>query len=129
MVKELRFPRRVVLDNESTMSGEEIMLRGLYEIVTGENQECIGMHVFGRDQSAQSRAFKWLNEHMYNEHHVLVHDNLAWFFRNGLVAQSAEAIGAKLDTNNENLVAFMIDFNLVLPEGIVQHYINQTDFV
>ena len=66
---------------------------------------------------------------MYNEHHVLVHDNLAWFFRNGLVAQSAEAIGAKLDTNNENLVAFMIDFNLVLPEGIVQHYINQTDFV
>ena len=59
MVKELRFPRRVVLDNESTII-EEIMLRGLYEIVTGENQRRIGIHVFGRDQSAQSRAFNGL---------------------------------------------------------------------
>lgn len=40
-----------------------------------------------------------------------MHDNLLWFFENGLIAQSAAAYGSKIDSNLMNLVAFMIDCN------------------
>jgi hypothetical protein len=41
------------------MSGEEVFLRGLYELVSGETKHNISRNVFGRDWSAQSRAFKY----------------------------------------------------------------------
>jgi hypothetical protein len=31
----LNFPEKVVLDNRSTMTGEEVFMRGLYELTTG----------------------------------------------------------------------------------------------
>jgi ribosomal protein L17 len=45
----------VVLENGSSMTGVEIMLRGLYELVSGADQNEIAA-VFGRDFTQQSRA-------------------------------------------------------------------------
>ncbi len=42
----LRIPARVTLMNVSSMSGEELMLRGLYELVSGNDQHDIAV-VFG----------------------------------------------------------------------------------
>jgi hypothetical protein len=43
----------------------------------------------------QSRAFKFFINHVYNNFHLRVHDNLSWWRRNGFWAKSAEAIGIK----------------------------------
>ena len=47
----------VQLDNGIRMPGEEILLRGLYELTSGEVQNRIAKE-FERDWTAQSRAFK-----------------------------------------------------------------------
>ena len=52
---------KYTLENGSVMSGEEILLRGLYELVSGDDQHVITEKMFGRDQSQQSRAFKFLS--------------------------------------------------------------------
>jgi hypothetical protein len=51
LMAALGIPDRVVLDNGSVMLGEEILLRGLYELVSGEDHYNIAVNVFGRDQS------------------------------------------------------------------------------
>jgi hypothetical protein len=63
----LRLPDECTFDNRSKMAGEEVFLRGLYELVSGANKHEIA-GVFGRDWSAQSRAFKYFIEHMYILH-------------------------------------------------------------
>jgi hypothetical protein len=50
----LRFPDEVILDNASVMCGEEVFLRGLYELVTGEKKTSIALR-FGRHPSDQGR--------------------------------------------------------------------------
>ena len=57
LLLNLRFPEKCILQNGSTMPGEEVMLRGLYELVSGADQHDI-VPIFGRDQTQQSRAFK-----------------------------------------------------------------------
>jgi len=52
----LCLPDECTFDNRSKMSGEEVFLMGLYELVSGANKHGIA-RVFGRDWSAQSRAF------------------------------------------------------------------------
>ena len=51
-----RFPDRVVTSNRLVFTGQEAMLRGLYEMVSGNDQVDIARDVFGRDQSAQSQV-------------------------------------------------------------------------
>jgi hypothetical protein len=87
------------------------MLRGLYELVSGDNQERLAVNLFGRDQPTQSRSLKYFINHMYDTFHHLVHDNLQWWFRNGLANKSAYAIGQKmgLDEPSSNLVCCFID--------------------
>jgi hypothetical protein len=46
----LQFPDHCVLENRACMTGEEILLRGLYELVSGTDQFEIAVNVFGRDQ-------------------------------------------------------------------------------
>jgi hypothetical protein len=48
----LHFPEKCVLDGGSAMSGEEVFLRGLYELVSGEDQHNISRNVFGRKQTS-----------------------------------------------------------------------------
>ena len=43
---------------------EEVLLRGLYELVSGETQHKIAVNVFGRDHSSQSRAFSYFINYM-----------------------------------------------------------------
>jgi len=109
----LRLPLIITLDNRICMTNEEVFLRALYEIVSGDNQENISSNVFGRDFSAQSRALCWFIRHMYNTFKDLVYDNLRWWKTNGFFEKSALAIGMKmnLDRNERNLVAHMIDCN------------------
>ena len=66
--------------------------------------------------SVQSRAFKWFINHIYINFHHLVHDNLAWWFKNNFFAESAAAIQQKMEEygctmNFQNRVALFIDCN------------------
>jgi hypothetical protein len=107
----------VTLDNGSRMPGEEVFLRGLYEMVSADDQNTIAETVFGRDFSQQGRATTWFVNHLYENFAHLVHDNLAWFHESGLVEQSADAIEAKLRSlgfeyeEGENRYGFLLDCN------------------
>jgi hypothetical protein len=71
----LHFPDICKFENRSE--------RGLYELVNGETKHNISRNVFGRDWSAQSRAFKYFINHIYGNYKHLVMDNLHWWYRNG----------------------------------------------
>ena len=71
----LQFPDKVRLENRSTMSGEEVFMRGLYELCTGAKKTLVS-EVFGRHPSDQCRAFNYFISHIYNIFHHLVTDNL-----------------------------------------------------
>ena len=74
----LRFPAKCVLQNRSTMSGEEVLLRGLYEFSSGDMQEKIAANVFGSEYTRQGRAFKYFIDHIFDNFQHLVTDNLDW---------------------------------------------------
>lgn len=97
LCRELRFPDIVRFDNGMVMSGEEVFLRGLYELVSGEVKNKVAKE-FGREWSAQSRAFNFFIDYMYNTFSHLVHDNLEWWYRNGFWERSAAAIEFRMRT-------------------------------
>lgn len=121
MLIELRFPASVELNNGAKLTGEDVMLRGLYELVSGDLKHKIA-DVFGRDFSIQSRAFSYFVEHVYNNFHHLVHDNLSWWLRNGFWEQSAQAIEKRMEerypSGQKNMVSHFIDCNC-LPTNVV----------
>ena len=96
LLELFKFPDTVHFKNKGKMSGEEVFLRGLYELVTGENQERMCRSVFGREYSQHSRAFSWFIDHMYNNYKHLVTDSLPWWHRNGFTKTSADAIWDKM---------------------------------
>ena len=53
----LHFPAWISFDNRAKMAGEEVFLRGMYELVTGENQHRSCTNILGREGTTQSRAF------------------------------------------------------------------------
>ena len=55
----LRFPDKVRLENRSTMSGQYVFMRGLYELCTGAKKTIVS-EIFGRQPSDQSRVFNYL---------------------------------------------------------------------
>ena len=63
--------------------GEGVMLRGLYELASGEN-------VFGREWSSQSRAFSWFMDYIYA--------NVSWWHRNGFFENSRAAIFRRISS-------------------------------
>jgi len=70
------FPERCILSNGINLHGEEIFLRGLYELVSGGNQFNVAENVFGRDQSVQSRSFRYFCDHLFVKCLCLVRNNL-----------------------------------------------------
>ena len=76
LLKGLRFPGKVVFNNGGVMSGEECMLRGLYELVSGTDQYEIAENVFGLDQPTQSRAFSYFIYHIYDNFLDLLTNNI-----------------------------------------------------
>ena len=87
------------------------MLRGLYELVSGEDQFNIANNVFGREQSQQSRAWKYFIIHIYDHFLWIVTNNLDWWYENGYLHQSMEAIKAKIGGNEQFNTAGFIDCN------------------
>ena len=57
------------------LSSEEVLLRGLYELVSGADQHEI-IAIFGKDQTVQSRAFNYFINYFYDNFMHLVTDNL-----------------------------------------------------
>lgn len=114
LISELGFKDVIIFDNRINMPVEEVFLRGLFELVTGSAKHDIA-NQFGRDFSAQSRAFSYFIDHIYDNFHHLVNDNLSWWMRNGFWARSAEAIevriGERYNTDKKNLVSHFIDCN------------------
>ena len=106
----LRIPEQVKLVNGSKMSGEELLLRGLYELVSGNDQHDI-IIVFGGEQTKQSRAFTWFIDHIYATFLDLVTDNLQWWYENGHLHRSMEAIKSKMDGADAFDVCGFIDCN------------------
>jgi len=77
LLKCLRLEKdRIVFSNRSVMSGEEVLLRGMYELTTGEFQSSVSLNVFGRELSQQSRAFSYFINHVYDNFCYLLLDNL-----------------------------------------------------
>ena len=76
LLRELKFPTTRRFDNGGKLSEEEVFLRGLYELVSGQDQFSIAENVFGRDQSYQSRAFTFFIDHIYYTFLDLLSDNL-----------------------------------------------------
>ena len=100
--------------DKSTMSGEEVFLRGMYELVNGESQHSIAAHVFGHEQSRQSRAFSYFINHIYFKFTYLVFNNLNWWYSSGFMKKSLDAIemkcanlGLNFDTNTFRVAAFI----------------------
>jgi hypothetical protein len=114
LIIQLGFSNIVKLDNRIKMSGEDLFLRGLFELVSGSSKHDIADQ-FGRDFSAQSRAFNYFIDIIYDHFHHLVNDNLSWWRRNGFWSMSAKAIEARMaeryPTNNKNLISHFIDCN------------------
>ena len=103
------------------MKGEEILLRGLYELCSGEYQHKIADNIFGRLMSDQSRSFKWFINHAYDNFGHLVLNNLEWWYRNGFFTVSANAIGSKMQlwsSKGKKGVGHFIDCNC-LPTSVV----------
>jgi hypothetical protein len=96
VLANLRMPEKMCFQNGASMSGEEVMLRGLYELVSGERQFTISVNVFGGGQPLQSRACTSFIQHVYDTHKHLLRGNVKWFHDNGLLDESAEAIGRKM---------------------------------
>ena len=114
MTRGLRFDREFILDNGWKLSGEEIFLRRLYELVSGDDQHNISSNVFGREQTAQSRCFKTFIDHLYGTFYDLLYDNLQWWKDGGFIAESYLAIAAKLialGLDFETDCAYFIDCN------------------
>jgi len=110
LLLNLRFPEKCVLENRAAMSGEEVMLRGLYELVSGADQHEI-VPIFGRDQTQQSRAFKYFVDHIYDNFLHLVTDNLTWWYENVYLHMSRDAIRAKFGGNEHFSTFGFIDCN------------------
>jgi hypothetical protein len=104
----------VKLSNGSRMPGEEILLRGLYELASGDIQPKISKE-FGRDWTAQSRAFTYFIDYMYDHHAHLVHDNLDWWYHNGFWERSAAGIEFRMRERYvgvmRNMISHFIDCN------------------
>jgi len=75
LLNGFRIPQNIRLMNGSVMTGEEVFLRSLYELVSGENQYNISVNICGRDLSQQSRMFTWFIDHTYDSFQDLVADN------------------------------------------------------
>lgn len=101
----LRFPDEITFDNGAKFCGEEVFLRGLYELVSGETKYKIAVNVFGRCYTEQSRAFRWFIKYMYGRYKCLVYQNLSWWNRNGFWRLSYEAIYNKVTGNGYPLQA------------------------
>ena len=100
LLKLLSFPDVISCDNRAKMSGEEVFLRGLYELRSGDTQCDCSTNLFGRDCTAQSRAYGWFVKHIYYNFRDLITGNLEWWFRNGFVNESREAIWRKITAVN-----------------------------
>lgn len=71
----LKFPydENMIMDNGLSFPGEEVFLRGLYELVGGEAKHRVARE-FGRDHTSQSRAFDAFIDHVYDKFHHLVRE-------------------------------------------------------
>ena len=99
LIELFKFPEFVRFKNRSKMSGEEVFLRGIHELVSGDNQERMCQTLFGRENTQQSRAFTWFIDHIYTNFKHLVTDSLPWWHRNGFTKSSACAIWDKMLSN------------------------------
>jgi len=117
LISLLKFPERVTFESGHSLQGEELFLRGLYELVTAENQHRMCRNVFGGQQPRQSMSFNYFTDFIYDNWKHLVQDNLNWWYRTGWFARSANYIRLKMGTDFNN-VAFFIDCNC-LPTSVV----------
>jgi len=103
-----------VLSNGITVPAEEILLRGLFEFRSGEIKDDV-TDIFGRDQSAQTRAFDYFIDFVFENYRHLVNDNLEWWYNNGFWAKSAAAIENRMKErfkfSTRNMVSHFIDCN------------------
>ena len=106
----LNFSNVCIFDNRATMSGEEVFIRGLYELCTGEKKTSIA-EKFGRHPSDQTRSFHYFINYLYNRFHHLVDNNLEWWRDTGLLDRSCAALVEKIGKLDDRLFVGFIDCN------------------
>jgi len=92
----LKIPSICRLCNGCVVHGEELLLRGLYELVSGEDQYNIAENIFGGDQSLQSRIFSYFIDFLYSRCLRLMTNNIEWWLKEGFLLESCHAIQNKL---------------------------------
>jgi len=105
-----QWPEQISFDNKSTMSTEEVLIRGLYELTLGCKKAVVADR-FGRSISDQSRAFTYFIKAIYARFLYLVNNNLEWWATRGHLQRSAELIGFKMALPLANIYALFIDCN------------------
>ena len=83
------------MDNRSKFPGENLFLRGLYELSGGDVYHK-GSKEFGRNTTEHGRAFNFFIDYIYDNYSHLVKNNLEWWFRNGFWERSAAAIEERM---------------------------------
>ena len=93
-----RIPALVHAENGSVFTGEEVLLFSLYRYsdVSTIQKQC--EHIFGRENTQFSRAFKWFNQHMLDEFTFLLVDNFR--FWHPYFPAFADAIRRKLNAKS-----------------------------
>lgn len=104
LLELLKFPALVRFGNRSVLPGEEILLRGLYELCQGGSKHTISANVFGREWSSQVRAFNYFIDHIHDNFHHLITDNLEWWWKTGLMEQSRDAIWKRMTSSSPSLL-------------------------
>ena len=68
------------MDNGLSFPGEEVFLRGLYELAGGDVKHKVARE-FGRDHTSQSRVFDAFIDHVYDKFHHLVRETRFILFK------------------------------------------------
>jgi hypothetical protein len=98
------------LSNNGSMMSEEVLIRGLYELASGEKQSSIASR-FGRHYTDQGRAFQYFINHMFIRYKALVCNNLEWWHAMGFMKYSNQLIEQKCAYSGERAFALFIDCN------------------
>jgi hypothetical protein len=90
----LDLPVICTLSNNGSMMSEEVLIRGLYELASGEKQSSIASR-FGRHYTDQGRAFQYFINCMFIRYKALVCNNLEWWHAMGFMKYSNQLIEQK----------------------------------
>jgi hypothetical protein len=115
LLEALKIPNKIVLSNRGSFTGEEILLLLLHRFRTLKTLDDMSYYIFNRDNTQLSRALKWIVRYLFNVHHNLLHDNLAYWYPSfpqfaSVIQQRLEEVhNIEYDDGHMNIVSAFLD--------------------